>query len=439
VLEFGTDGIRGDAETELTAPLVETLARAVARVTGARRFLVARDTRVSGPRIEGDLARGLAREGVVTESAGVLPTPGLALLARARDEWAAMISASHNPWNDNGVKFFEPGGAKLSDEHQHAIESELQTLLAGSPASEIPAAATEAIDGAGPYSEHLRRQVPPGALRGLSVVLDCAHGAAYRAAPAAFRAAGAVVHSLHVEPDGHNINCGCGSTAPQRLQDAVVERGADIGCAFDGDADRVIAVDERGAIVDGDQIIAIMAIAMRDRDELTNGAVAVTVMSNLGLRRALRREGVDVVEVPVGDRQVIAAMRERDLAIGGEQSGHIIFGARSTTGDGTLTALLLAEHVVRSGRRLSDLASVMERLPQVLVNVPLGRRLDIDAAPAVTRAVRDAEQALGADGRVLVRASGTEPIVRVMVEAPTEQLAVDHANAIAAAIAAADE
>jgi len=437
VLQFGTDGIRGHAETELPRELVESLARATVRVTGATRVLVARDTRESGPRIAADLARGFAAEGAVTESAGVLPTPGLAMLSRVRDEWAAMISASHNPWNDNGVKFFAPGGTKLSDEHQAAIESELRSHPSPPPTPGVNRPRRSRSIGAPElYEDYLRQQVTPGVLRGLRVVLDCGHGAAYVVAPSVFRSEAAVVHALHVEPNGRNINDDCGSTFPQRLQAVVVADGADLGFAFDGDADRVIAVDAGGDIVDGDQIMAIMALWMRERGELSNDAVVISVMSNLGLRIALAEHAIDVVETPVGDRHVVAAMATHGLALGGEQSGHIIFGARAGTGDGTLTALLLAERVATSGRSLAELASVMTRLPQVLVNVRLPGRPDLTRAPAIDRAIATVRNELGQTGRVLVRPSGTEPIVRIMVEAKSKAQATAGADLIADALRA---
>ncbi len=442
MLRFGTDGIRGDAAAGLPTELVVALGRAAARVTGAPRFLVARDTRASGPRLVRDLATGFALEGARCESAGVLPTPGLAVLSRERDEWAAMISASHNVWSDNGIKFFAPGGSKLSDAHQSAIEVELHALAAapapgglGAPDGADSSAIASIDDARDVYERYLLGQLAPGALQGLEVVLDCAHGAAFEVAPDVFAALGAEVTVLHAAPDGRNINAGCGSTHPEVLQAAVVARGAHLGLAFDGDADRVLAVDERGALIDGDQIMAIMALALRARGALPGDRIAVTVMSNLGLRRALEGHGIGVVETPVGDRQVVAAMVRDGLALGGEQSGHIIFGDRAGTGDGTLTGLLLAAEVAAPAdtgpRPLSELAAVMERLPQVLVNVRLAAPLAGEANLEVERVTAEVAQELGRSGRILVRPSGTEPMVRVMVEAPTAERATAAAQRVA--------
>jgi phosphoglucosamine mutase len=350
-----------------------------------------------------------------------------------------MVSASHNPWSDNGIKFFAPGGTKLSHEHQRAIESELVALLAA-PAPSVAGVSRQRPvllpDASSAYRGFLVSQVAAGALSGLRVVLDCAHGSAFEVAPAVFDELGADVVVLHAQPTGRNINEGCGSTHPEVLQRTVVEHGAALGLAFDGDADRVLAVDEHGELVDGDQIMVIMALALRERGELPHDRIAVTVMSNLGLRLALREHGIGIVETPVGDRSVVAAMEAEGLALGGEQSGHIVFGARSGTGDGVLTAVLLAERLLTSGRPLSELAAVMTRLPQALVNVRLASELDLERAPEVRVAIDVVEAELGQRGRVLVRPSGTEPVVRVMVEAPTQQQADSAAHRIADALRA---
>jgi phosphoglucosamine mutase len=429
VLQFGTDGVRGDAESQLTPDFVAALARAFVKVTGARRVLVARDPRESGPRIEADLAAGFAAEGAACESAGVLPTPGLAVLSRERNEWAAMISASHNRWSDNGIKFFAPGGTKLSDEHQTAIETLFPTIERGVEVRGV----SGSVDASPVYEAWLCEQVGESSLVGLRVVLDCANGAASSIAPAVFERLGAVVNTIHAAPDGRNINDGCGSTHLDSLRAAVIEHQADLGLAFDGDADRVLAVDESGEVVDGDQILAIMAIALRERAALTSDTIAVTVMSNLGLRRALSAHGIGLVETAVGDRHVVAAMERDDLALGGEQSGHIIFGHRARTGDGTLTGLLLAARVVETSRPLSELAAVMTRLPQVLVNVRVAGRIDLTTGP-VAATIAEVERELGDDGRVLVRPSGTEPLVRVMVEAPTTERAESAAQRVVVAL-----
>jgi len=444
VLRFGTDGVRGDANTDLTTPLIVALGRAAARVLGSGTFFIGRDTRESGPRIEADLARGLTAEGASVVSLGVAPTPAVAFLAQRAGAPAAIVSASHNPWQDNGVKLVGPDGRKLADATEAAIESELRSLSdpeesrrsAAAPAARSeanPTMETAQVGDLDAYLAHLLGALDGRALDGLRVVIDCAHGAAYEIGPRALRAAGADVEVLHAAPDGRNINDGCGSTDPSELRRAVVGHGAHIGLALDGDADRVVAVDERGELVDGDQIMVMTALDWHARKMLRNDAIAVTVMSNLGLRRALAAGGVAVVETPVGDRSVTAAMATRDLAIGGEQSGHIVFADLATTGDGVLTGLIVADLVARREVALSTLAASMTRLPQVLVNVRLARKIDL-AEPGLSQAVGAVEAELGDRGRVLVRSSGTEPLLRVMVEAPTSSEAEAAAARIVAAI-----
>ena len=423
MLRFGTDGIRGDADADLTSDLVVALGRAAAVVFGVERpFIVGRDTRRSGTRLRDDLAIGLHEHGAVVRDAGVLPTPGLAFLAAAAGCPALMISASHNPWTDNGIKLFAPGGRKLDDATERRIEDELAArMLEPVAAADRPVIEAEPND---PYVEHLSGVIGGRRLDGLRVVLDCANGAASQLAPLVLRGLGAEVVVLHATPDGMNINEACGSTDPSDLQAAVVASGAAAGLAFDGDADRMLAVDEHGTIVDGDQIMVILALDMHERGVLRNDAVAVTVMSNLGLRNALAPAGIGVVETPVGDRRVFAAMENHDLVLGGEQSGHVILRDLATTGDGILTGLLLVDRVQRAGRTLSDLASVMTHVPQLLESVRVGSRPDLAAAPDLATEIAAVEAELGADGRVLVRASGTEPVIRIMVEAPTEAAAL---------------
>lgn len=433
MLRFGTDGIRGDADSQLTSALVVALGRAAARVLGTDRpFLVGRDTRASGPRLEAAFAAGVVHEGGAVESLGVLPTPAVAYLVGLRNQPAAMISASHNPWTDNGIKLFAGGGGKLDDAAQDAIEAELAALATQVVASD--AVPVPAVDGLGPYEDHLVRALEGRRLDGLRVVLDCANGAAHGSAPEVFRRLGADVTVLFDRPDGRNINAGCGSTHPETLQAAVPAQGAHLGLALDGDADRVLAVDETGALVDGDQIMVTMALDLAERGRLPDGAIAVTVMSNLGLRRALQAAGIGVVETPVGDRHVVAALARHGLALGGEQSGHIIFTEAATTGDGTLTGLLLADRMARTGRPLSELAAAMIRLPQVLVNVRLAHRPDLEPTSPVGRVVAEVAADLGDRGRVLVRPSGTEPVVRVMSEADTEEAAEAAVARIVAAL-----
>jgi phosphoglucosamine mutase len=419
VLRFGTDGVRGDADSDLTSPLVVALGRAATRVLGVREFLVGRDTRESGRRIEGDLTRGFTAEGARVTSLGVAPTPAVAFLAQRHGVPAAIVSASHNPWTDNGVKIVAADGRKLPDAVEQAIEAEMLGMIKlPSASSPTPLAGVAAAD-LDAYVAHLLGSLDGRSLAGLHIVLDCANGAASELGPRALTDAGARVDVINAQPDGRNINAGCGSTHPAGLQHAVREAGADLGLALDGDADRVLAVDERGELVDGDQIMVMTALDWHARGTLRGDAIVVTVMSNLGLRRALTAAGVDIVETPVGDRHVVAAMTERDLPIGGEQSGHIVFADLATTGDGVLTGLIVADIVARSGAPLSALAAAMTRLPQVLVNVRLAGPVDLDRA-SIRDAVQQVETELGDRGRIVVRPSGTEPLVRVMVEAPTE-------------------
>lgn len=440
MLRFGTDGVRGDAETDLTTPSVRALGRAVARALRPHAVLVGRDTRRSGPRIETALAAGFADEGVEVVRLGVLPTPAIAWVAAARGLPAAVVSASHNPWTDNGVKVIGPDGRKLADAIEAAIEAHLEAALAEPAPPSVAGSVVPATEGdpdAGiSYLGHLAAALGGRRLDGLRVVLDCANGAATVVAPAALRAAGATVSVIGVEPDGTNINDGCGATHPEQLAARVRAEGADLGLALDGDADRVIAADEHGAIVDGDAIMTALALDRAERDEPSARCVVVTVMSNLGLRRTLERAGITVIETPVGDRHVVAAMQEHGAGLGGEQSGHIVFAAHATTGDGTLTGLLIADLVRRTGRPLSAHAARMPRFPQRLVNVRVAPGQSPDVAPLTQAAVAAAVAELGSDGRVLVRASGTEPLVRVMVEAVTTELASTVADRLASIVAA---
>jgi phosphoglucosamine mutase len=442
-LRFGTDGIRGVANRDLTPELVTALGRAAVLVLGTDQpFVVGRDTRRSGPLLEAAVVAGLCSEGADVVRVGVLPTPGVAHLAEVIDASAAVISASHNPYPDNGVKLFARGGRKIADAPEQRIEVELRRLLDAGDNGE----ALSRPDGSGvgvvrdrlgapaDYVAHLCAALSDRRLDGVSVVVDCGNGAAYEVAPWTLRVVGARVRVLHAEPDGTNINAGCGSTDPSELQAAVVETGAQAGLAFDGDADRVIAVDERGNLVDGDQMLAIIALDLHERGQLRGNAVVATVMSNLGLRRAFANDGIELVETPVGDRNVLAALEERRLSLGGEQSGHIIVTDLATTGDGTLTGLLLLDVMKRTGHPLSDLASVVEPLPQVLRSVQVADRAGVERDGAFRAELDSVEQELGTDGRVLVRPSGTEPVVRVMVEAPTSEQAEAAAMRLAAAV-----
>ena len=439
-LTFGTDGVRGDARSELTAEFVEALGRAAAGVLGAERFAVGRDTRVSGPPLADALRRGVQRAGGSAVDLGVVPTPAVARWCDDEQVAGAVISASHNPWHDNGVKLFAPGGRKLSDEAQHDIERRLAE--AGGRAGRADAA-REQLDRSDHGDQARRRHleaveasIEGRDLKGLRIVVDAANGAAHLSGPECLRALGAAVETIHAEPDGYNINDGCGSLHPESLQAAVVSSGADAGLAFDGDADRVLGVDHTGALIDGDQILAVCAIDRAQGGRLTGNAVVVTVMANLGLRQAMVARRIDVVETPVGDRHVLEAMEERGLVLGGEQSGHLIFRDLATTGDGLLTAAQLLDVVKRSGSSLRDIvAGAMTRLPQVLVGVPMppaAAFADLDAALGPIAAA--AEARLGDSGRVLVRLSGTEPLVRVMVEAADLETARSEADRLSARV-----
>ncbi|MFM7271304.1 MAG: phosphoglucosamine mutase [Actinomycetes bacterium] len=435
---FGTDGVRGRALVDLSTGFVHALGRATARVLGtAQPFLTARDTRESGPALEAALAAGLAAEGATVTSCGVLPTPGLAHLAARRGAAAAMVSASHNPWPDNGVKVFAAAGGKITDAEQAAIEAELDALLAGAP-TEVDAPEPPSEPGAAEaYVAHLVGALEGRRLDGLRVVVDCGNGAASAVAPAALRALGAEVQVLHAAPDGRNINAGCGSTDPAPLARVVVETAADAGLAFDGDADRIVMVDAGGAIVDGDEILAVLALDLDARGRLPGRAVVSTVMANLGLRGALAAHGIGLVETPVGDRFVRAAMDEHGLLLGGEQSGHVILAEHAATGDGTLTGIVVLDAMVRAQRPLADLAAVVTKAPQCLRNVRVADRSGLDAADAFWTEVAHLEADLGDRGRVLVRPSGTEPVVRVMVEALDPGAAESGADRLAAALTAA--
>lgn len=438
-LRFGTDGIRGVANRELTPELVTALGRAAARVLGRDiPFVVGRDTRRSGPLLQAALVAGLCAEGADVELAGVLPTPAIAQLAKARGAPAAVISASHNPFPDNGIKLFAAGGRKITSELEAQVEAELRTLATTIPEGG-PIGADVGVDRLmkdplTEYVDHVVGALEGRDLGGMRIVLDCGNGAAFRSAPRVFKRLGAEVEVLNAAPDGTNINDRCGSTDPSALQEAVVERGARAGLAFDGDGDRVIAVDERGGLVDGDQIMAVCALDLKERDQLHGNAVVGTVMSNLGLRRCLAAHDIDFIEVPVGDRYVLDELERRKLSLGGEQSGHIIFTEHATTGDGTLTGAMLLDVVHGTGHALSLLAGVMQRFPQVLRNVPVHDRSVIDHDPQLAEEIRTIEAELAPDGRVLVRPSGTEPVVRVMVEASTLERAELVADRLVAAV-----
>ncbi len=435
---FGTDGVRGLANTVVTAELALDLSVAAAHVlgeagvfTGHRPLaVVGRDTRISGQFLEAAVVAGLASAGVDVLLLGVLPTPGVAFLTESlQADLGVVLSASHNPMPDNGIKFLARGGVKLDDTVEAAIERRLREPWdrpTGGAVGRVSSYDAAVAD----YAAHLVSTVVTRA-DGIKVVLDCAHGAASVAGPLALRDAGAEVVAICAEPDGLNINDGCGSTHLEVLQTAVVEHGADVGFALDGDADRVLAVDHEGAVVDGDQLLAVLALAMRDAGTLKADTVVATVMSNLGFVQAMRAEGVGVRQTKVGDRYVLEAMKASGYTLGGEQSGHVIMSDHATTGDGILTALHVLARMAEQKRSLADLAGVVVQLPQVLVNVPDVDKSRADEDAVLAAAVAEAEYELGDGGRVLLRPSGTEPLVRVMVEAGTAERAREVAERLA--------
>jgi phosphoglucosamine mutase len=436
---FGTDGIRGLANADLSAELALRVAVGAAHVLAeadrshAPLAVVGRDPRASGEMLEAAVVAGLTSAGATVVRVGVLPTPGVAFLtAETGADFGVVLSASHNPMPDNGIKLFASGGHKLPDEVETLIEAEVAAPSTWRrPTGNGIGRVHDLLDGAEHYIKHLVGSAP-NPLAGLRVVVDCANGAASDVAPDAYGQAGAEVIAINAEPDGYNINENCGSTHLEPLRAAVLSHGADLGLAHDGDADRCLAIDGAGEVVDGDHIMAILALAMRDSGTLRHNTLVTTVMSNLGLRLAMQREGIGLVETAVGDRYLLEVLRERGLAIGGEQSGHVVMPDHATTGDGLLTGLHLTARVAATGRSLADLASVMTKLPQVLVNVSVGDKAAACEAASVVAAVADAEASLAGNGRVLLRPSGTEPVVRVMVEAST----VDLAESVVARVAA---
>lgn len=442
---FGTDGVRGLANKTLTASLALKLGAAAANVLTKDRgshkrrpiALIGRDPRVSGEMLAAAMAAGMASRGVDVLRVGVIPTPGLAFLT---DDYGAdigvMISASHNPMPDNGIKFFSAGGRKLPDAVEDEIEKELENLEEGGPTGTgVGRVIEEAPDAQDRYLAHLKEAVESD-LQGITVVVDAANGAASAVAPKAYEAAGATVIPIFNKPDAFNINDNCGSTHMEHIRKAVVDHGADLGLAHDGDADRCLAVDAEGNVIDGDQIMAILAVSMKEKTNLRQSTLVATVMSNLGLKLAMQREGIEMVETAVGDRYVLEALNEGNYSLGGEQSGHIVLPRHATTGDGTLSGLMLMARMAETGKSLAELASVMQVLPQVLINVPVPDKSAIMKSEDVQSAIADAEAELGDTGRVLLRPSGTEELFRVMVEAAEEEHARKVAGRLAAVVAA---
>ncbi|MGV0741308.1 phosphoglucosamine mutase [Mycolicibacterium sp. XJ870] len=437
---FGTDGVRGVANRDLTAELALALGAAAARRLGVstghgrRLAVVGRDPRASGEMLEAAVIAGLTSEGVDALRVGVLPTPAVAYLTSAYDaSFGVMISASHNPMPDNGIKIFGPGGHKLDDATEDRIEELVQAGPALRPTGAGIGRVLDAEDALDRYLRHVSKAVT-ARLDGLTVVVDCAHGAAWAAAPRAYRAAGANVIAINAEPNGLNINDGCGSTHMDVLQAAVVAHGADLGLAHDGDADRCLAVDAAGQVIDGDAIMVVLALAMQDAGELASNTLVATVMSNLGLHLAMRTAGIEVRTTSVGDRYVLEELRAGEFSLGGEQSGHVVMPGFGTTGDGIVTGLRLMSRMAQTHSTLAALAAPMQTLPQVLINVEVADKATVAQAPSVRSAVAQAEAELGDTGRILLRPSGTEQVVRVMVEAADEdtarQLAVRVAESV---------
>jgi len=438
---FGTDGVRGKANTyPMTVEMALSLGQAIAHVfrrSGPRRqrIIIGKDTRLSGYLFEDALAAGICSMGVDVIQVGPMPTPGMAFLtADMRCHAGVMISASHNPYYDNGIKFFSSDGYKLPD----AIERQIEALIAsGELASQVASAdeigrARRIEDETGRYVVFLKKTFPMElSLDGLRIVLDCANGAAYKVGPTVLEELGAEVFSMGVEPNGRNINDGCGSLYPERVAQKVLELRADIGVALDGDADRVVMVDEKGNITDGDQLLAISASDMVERGALNGGTVVATVMSNLGLEKSLDSIGVDLIRTQVGDRYVVEAMRNGGFNLGGEQSGHVIFLDHNTSGDGLITALQVLAIMRRKDRALSELTSGFVRFPQVLVNVNVADKRPIESLPEFSEEVRRIEKELNGRGRVLIRYSGTEPKARIMVEGEDEAQVNAFANELA--------
>lgn len=439
---FGTDGVRGLANGDvITADFALRLAQAAAGVlrdpqgTEGRRPLavVGRDPRASGEFLSAAVVAGLASSGIDVLDAGVVPTPAVAFLtAEVHADFGVMLSASHNAMPDNGIKFFATGGHKLPDAVEDAIEAAMEEPAARPTGVDV--GRVTLMDDAGTrYVRHLLDAVEPQ-LEGLTIVLDAAHGAASEVSPEVFRLAGATVHVIGARPDGLNINDGVGSTHLGPLQEAVREHGADLGIAHDGDADRCLAVDADGNVIDGDQIMAILAVTLKEHGELVQDTLVATIMSNLGLLRAMESVGIAVVQAGVGDRYVLEEMRKGGFSLGGEQSGHVILSEHATTGDGVLTGLMLAARIAETGRSIAELGSVMTRMPQVLINVKGVDKTRVDGDEGVQAAVADVAAQLGSEGRVLLRKSGTEPVVRVMVEADTHERAQESAERLAVVV-----
>jgi len=437
MLKFGTDGVRGEFGTELTTSYVAALARAAAKVLQCQLVVIGRDTRESGLALEVAIAESLTQLGVEVHLMGVAPTPAIAHAAATGDLVAFAITASHNRYSDNGVKIFGNGGRKLSDDEESRIEAELANELAKETAgSAVANQGTSHPEYLEKYCASLIATVPKNALAKLHIALDCANGALSNVAPDVFGALGATVSTIHAAPNGQNINHECGATNPATLSEVVKNVKAHVGIAFDGDGDRLIAIDNTGSIVDGDHLLAISAREMKRNGTLRNNKVAVTVMTNIGFHRAMTQAAIEVITTPVGDRSILAAIKDNDLSLGGEQSGHIIYHDLATTGDGLLAAIRLAVLVANSAQTFSQIASdAMTSFPQVLINVRVAKRTE-NIEQLFAEEILQAEKTLADNGRVLVRPSGTEPVVRVMVEASQHEIAESVATTLANAITA---
>jgi phosphoglucosamine mutase len=440
---FGTDGVRGVANVHpMTAEMAMELGRALAYLirngSHRHRVVIGKDTRLSGYMLEQALAAGITSMGVDVALVGPLPTPGIANITTSmRADAGAVISASHNPYQDNGIKFFSRDGFKLPDEAESRIEDLIlnKTIHHLRPTATKIGRAVRLDDAKGRYIVFLKSTFPRElTLEGLCIAVDCANGAAYKVAPAVLEELGAKVIGIGVQPDGKNINHKCGALHPEHLAKVVLRHGANLGIALDGDGDRLIVVDEKGNLVDGDAIMAICTGELVERGELKKNTIVATVMSNIGLDRAVARWGVTVGRTRVGDRYVVDEMRKNGYSLGGEQSGHLIFLDHATTGDGVLAALQLLAVVCRKGKPISELASIFEPVPQTLVNVVVKERRDLDELPGVVQAIRAVESKLGRSGRILVRFSGTEPKVRILVEGPDRPRNDQYANEVAEAV-----
>ena len=441
MLTFGTDGVRGEFGKELTENYAANLAEVAAQVLQCNLVVIGRDTRESGVLLETAITKALATMGVEVQLMGVAPTPAIAFAARKHGVVAIAITASHNLYQDNGIKIFGAGGCKLSDAEQESIEQAMLARGENAKAADDMVSSGAKSGVARPellqeYCDWLVDSVRPSALKNLHVALDCANGAFSHVAPEVFSKLGATVTTINATPDGRNINLQCGATHPEPLSEVVKSVGAHFGVAFDGDGDRLIAVDGNAQIVDGDHLLAISALDMKHRGTLRNNKVVVTVMTNIGFHQAMKNAGIEVVTTPVGDRSVLLALDDESLSLGGEQSGHIIYRDLATTGDGLLAAVSLAALIVESKKSLSEIANgAMTSFPQVLINLRVGKRVD-GVDQLFKGEIAAAEKTLGASGRVLVRASGTEPMVRVMVEAPQQDIAEKVAATLAEAITA---